>query len=167
LYDAIRKQNENQPVGALQDLQASIAKNDNRAVYRSRLLLDQDKAVRGADLARIYNDLGFEQLGMVTARRSADEDQANYSSHLFLAGNYRNLPNFSTALFSEVLQARVYQPVSVNAVRPDVVNQTSSYNEYTAFFDRPRARAFASAIYGQTDTDLSELFGSNQFLLDT
>jgi Tfp pilus assembly protein PilF len=167
LYDAIRKQNENRPVEALADLQASIARNDNRAVYRSRLLLDQDHAVRTSDLARIYNDLGFDQLGMVTARRSADEDQANYSSHLFLAGNYRNLPNFSTALFSEVLQARVYQPVSVNAVRPDVVNQTASYNEYTALFDRPRARAFASGIYGQTNTDLSELFGSNQFLIDT
>src|SRR5207249_320393 len=72
LYDAIRKQNDNRPVEALADLQASIARNDNRAVYRSRLLLDQDRAVRGSDLARIYNDLGFDHLGLVAARRSAD-----------------------------------------------------------------------------------------------
>src|SRR5262249_20673472 len=158
---AIRKQNENQPVEALQDLQTSIRLNDNRAVYRSRLLLDQDHAVRTSDLARVYNDLGFDQLGLVTARRSADEDQANFSSHNFLAGNYRTVPWFSTALLSEILQARISQPVTVNASRPDVVNQTTSYNEYTALFDRPRWRAFASGVYGRTDTDLSELFGSN------
>src|SRR5207253_6952326 len=37
-YDAIRKQTINKPVEALEDLEKSIALNDNRAVYRSRLL---------------------------------------------------------------------------------------------------------------------------------
>ena len=54
--------------------------------------------------------------------------------------------------------------MSVNRARPDVVNETVSYNEYTALFDRPRARVFASGTYGRTNTDLSELFGTNQFL---
>ncbi|MEA3230385.1 MAG: tetratricopeptide repeat protein, partial [Thermodesulfobacteriota bacterium] len=39
-YDAIRKQSVNRPVEALHGLQKSIELNDNRAVYRSRLLLD-------------------------------------------------------------------------------------------------------------------------------
>lgn len=155
LYDATLLQNDNRPLEALQAMQASIERNDNRAVYRSRLLLDQDTATRASDLARVYNDLGFEQLGMVTARRSADEDQANFSSHLFLSGNYRSSPNFAPAFFSEVLQARIYQPANVNAARPDLVNQTVSFNEYTALFDRPRARAFGGLAYGQTDTDIS------------
>ncbi len=152
LYDAIRKQNENRPAEALQDLRTSIGLNDMRAVYRSRLLLDEDRAVRGTDLARIYNDLGFNRLGMVAARRSADEDQSNYSSHLFLAGSYRNVPDFAPAFLSEVLQARIYQPVSVNAARPDVVNETVTFNEYTALFDRPRARAFGGVTSGITDS---------------
>jgi len=157
LYDAILKQNENRPVEALDDMQESIKRNDRRAVYRSRLLLDQDTAIRSTDIARIYNDLGFEQLGLVTGRRSADENHANFSSHLLLAGNYRIVPNYSPAFLSEVLQARIYQPANVNAARPDVVNETVSYNEYTALFDRPRARAFGGLTYGRTDTDLSEL----------
>jgi Tfp pilus assembly protein PilF len=157
LYDATLLQNDNRPLEALQSMQASIERNDNRAVYRSRLLLDQDTATRSSDLARVYNDLGFDQLGLVTARRSADEDQANFSSHLFLSGNYRNAPNFAPAFFSEVLQARLYQPANVNAARPDLVNQTVSFNEYTALFDRPRARAFGGIEYGRTDTDISEL----------
>jgi tetratricopeptide (TPR) repeat protein len=157
LYDATLLQNDNRPVEALHSMQESIARNDQRAVYRSRLLLDQDIATRASDLARVYNDLGFDQLGLVTARRSADEDQANFSSHLFLAGNYRNVTNFAPAFFSEILQARIYQPANVNASRPDLVNQTVSLNEYTALFDRPRVRAFGGIAYGQTDTDLGNL----------
>jgi tetratricopeptide (TPR) repeat protein len=157
LYDAILQQTYNRPVEALGSLQESIDLNDRRAVYRSRLLLDQDLAVRGADLARIYNDLGFEELGMVTARRSADADQSNYSSHLFLAGNYRNLPGFAPAFLSETLQAQIYQPVSVNAVRPDVVNQSVSYNEYSSLIERPRMRGYVGVTYGQTDTNLGTL----------
>ncbi len=160
LYDAILRQTYNRPVEALKELQQSIELNDQRAVYRSRLLLDEDLAVRSADLAGIYNDLGFDQLGMVTARQSADLDQSSYSSHLFLAGTYRNLPGFASAFLSETLQARIYQPVNVNAVRPDVVNETVSFNEYTALFDRPRMRAFAGARYGSVEDNVDELVPS-------
>jgi tetratricopeptide (TPR) repeat protein len=161
LYDAILLQTENRPVEALENLNKSMVLNDNRAVYRSRLLLDEDQAVRSTDLARIYKDLGFEQLGLVAARRSADEDQANYSSHLFLAGNYRALPGFATSFLSETLQARIYQPVGVNAIRPDSQTGNASFNEYTALFDRPRAQGYVSASYGYTDTNLSSYFPNN------
>ena len=166
LYDAILKQTYNRPVEAMKDLHESVKLNDNRAVYRSRLLLDEDLAVRSADLANIYNDLGFEQLGLVTARRSADRDQSNYSSHLFLAGSYRSLPGFAPAFLSETLQARIYQPVSVNAVRPDVVNESVSFNEYTALFDRPRVRGFVGAAYGKTDTSLDDYFDPGDVCID-
>ena len=125
------------------------------------MLLDQDRAVRGVDLARIYTDLGFNELGLVTARRSADEDQSNYSSHLFLASHYREVPFFAPAYLSEILQARIYQPVGVNAARPDVVAESVSFNEYTALFDRPRVRGFGDFAYQRTDTDLSEVVGRN------
>jgi tetratricopeptide (TPR) repeat protein len=154
LYSAILLQNENRPVEALHDLNGAIERNDNRAVYRSRLLLDEDRAVRGTDLARIYDDLGFDTLGLVAARRSADQDQANFSSHLFLAGNYRELPGFASSFLSETLQARIYQPVGANAARPDVQGGTVAFNEYTALFDRPRFRGFLSGSYGETDTEL-------------
>jgi predicted Zn-dependent protease len=158
LYSAILLQNENRPLEALSDLNAAMQRNDNRAVYRSRLLVDEDRAVRSADLARIYGDLGFQSLGLVAARRSADQDQANYSSHLFLAGNYRDLPGFASSFLSETLQARVYQPVGVNSFRPDSPGGQVGFNEYTALFDRPRARGFVSGTYGYTDTGLGEYF---------
>ena len=64
LYDAIRLQTENRPGEALQAIQKSIELNDNRAIYRSRQGLDQDQAARGTSQARIYDDLGFQQLGV-------------------------------------------------------------------------------------------------------
>ncbi|UCE79854.1 MAG: FecR domain-containing protein, partial [Nitrospiraceae bacterium] len=54
-YDAIQKQTLNRPVEALHDMQKAIELNDNRAIYRSKLLLDEDLAARSAGLARIYS----------------------------------------------------------------------------------------------------------------
>jgi len=161
LYSAILLQTENRPVEALENLNGAIMRNDNRAVYRSRLLLDEDRAVRSTDLARIYTDLGFESLGLVSARLSADQSQSNYSSHLFLAGNYRALPGFASSFLSETLQARIYQPVGVNSVRRDTQGGLVGLNEYTALFDRPRARGYVSGSYGMTDTDLNSYFPGN------
>ena len=86
------KQNINRPVEALHDLQKSIELNDNRAVYRSRLLLDEDLAARSANLGRIYNDLGFQQLALVEGWKSVNTDPANYSAHRFLADSYPPAP---------------------------------------------------------------------------
>ncbi|UCD79562.1 MAG: FecR domain-containing protein, partial [Desulfobacterales bacterium] len=64
-YDAIRKQTINRPVEALHDLQKAKEINKNRAVYRSKLLLDSDEAARSAALARIYSNLGFQKRALV------------------------------------------------------------------------------------------------------
>src|SRR5439155_4507521 len=87
-YDAIRKQSVNRPVEALHDLQRAIELNDNRAVYRSRLLLDDDLAARSANLARIYDDLGFQQLGLVEGWKSVNTDPTSNAAHRFLADSY-------------------------------------------------------------------------------
>ena len=96
-YNAIRLQTINRPVEALHELEKSIELNDNRAVYRSRLLLDEDIAVRETSLARIYNDLGFEQVARVEATKSLNQDPANYSAHRFLSDTYAGLPRHEIA----------------------------------------------------------------------
>src|SRR5262249_36912347 len=53
LYSALLKQQENRINEAVDDLEKSQDLNDNRSVYRSGLLLDQDRAVRSANLAAI------------------------------------------------------------------------------------------------------------------
>lgn len=115
-YDAILKQTQNRPVEALENLQKSIALNDNRAVYRSKLLLDQDQAARGASLAQVYQDLGFQQLAVSEAYSSIERDPGNSAAHRFLSDAYTNLPRHQIAQTSELLQSELRQPLSLDPI---------------------------------------------------
>jgi tetratricopeptide (TPR) repeat protein len=162
-YDAIRKQSVNRPVEALLDLQKAIKLNDNRAVYRSRLLLDQDLAARTAALGRIYNDLGFQQLGLVEGWKSVNTDPSNYSAHRLLADNYAALPRHEIARVSELLQSQLLQPINITPVQPNLGESNllilegagpsdPSFNEFNPLFTRNRLALQASGVFGSNDT---------------
>ena len=163
LYDAIRKQSENRPVEALQDLEKSIGINDDRAIFRSRLLLDEDRAVRTASLARIYDDLGFERLAVIEASKSLSEDPLNHSAHRFLADAYERRQRYEIARVSELLQAQLLQPLNMSPVQPRLaftdLNSLSisgfseaTLNEYSLLFERDRPLLTISAIGGNHST---------------
>lgn len=119
-YDAIRKQTLNRPVEALQDLQKSIELNDNRAVYRSRLMLDEDLAARNTGLGRIFNDLGFQELALRQGWWSLSTDPANFSAHRLLADSYHSRPRYEIARVSELLQSQLLQPLNITPVQPQL-----------------------------------------------
>jgi tetratricopeptide (TPR) repeat protein len=159
LYDAIRKETSNCPVEALHDLQQSIALNDNRAVYRSRLLLDDDLAARSAGLGRIYTDLGFEQLAQAEGSKSLQADPSNYSTHRFLADIYSNIPHHEIARVSELLQSQLLQPLNITPVQPQLSESdmsilegtgpsSASTNEFNPLFLRDRTTLQASGVAG-------------------
>jgi Tfp pilus assembly protein PilF len=178
-YDAIRKQTLNRPVEALQDLQKSIELNDNRAVYRSRMLLDEDLAARSASLARIYSDLGFQQLALVEGWKSVNTDPANYSAHRFLADSYSALPRHEIARTSELLQSQLLQPINLNPIQPQLAESNlailegagpsdPSFNEFNPLFQRNRVALQANGVVGGNDTlgdDLvfSGVYGKGSF----
>ena len=56
-----------------------------RQIYRSDFLLDQDRAVRSANLANIYQSAGMPEVSLREAARAVNDDYANFSAHLFLA----------------------------------------------------------------------------------
>ena len=162
-YDAIHKQTTNRPVEALHDLQKAIELNDNRAVYRSKLLLDEDLAARSASLGRIYSDLGFEQLGLVEGWKSVNTDPSNYSAHRLLADNYAALPRHEIARVSELLQSQLLQPLNITPVQPNLADvnplilegagpSAPSFNEFNPLFTRNRLALQTSAVVGSNDT---------------
>ena len=162
-YDAIRKQTTNRPVEALEDMQTSITLNDNRAVYRSRLLLDEDLAARSASLARIYSDLGFQPLALVEGWRSLNTDPGNFSAHRFLADSYPALPRHEIARVSELLQSQLLQPVNITPLQPHLAQSNlfilsgagpsePSFNEFNPLFNRNRITLQASGIVGGNST---------------
>jgi len=77
------KQQQNQINSAIEDLEESQSKNDNRSLFRSRMLLDQDRAVRSANLASVYRDAGMSEVAIREAARAVTYDYANDSAHLF------------------------------------------------------------------------------------
>ncbi len=167
-YDAIRKQTLNRPVAALQDLQKSIELNDNRAVYRSRLLLDEDLAARSASLGRIYDDLGFEQLALNEGWKSINTDHSNYSGHRFLADSYNGLRRHEIARASELLQSQLLQPLNLTPLQPqlgetDLLVQegagpdTPTFNEFNPLFTRNRIALQASGVVGSNSSHGDEV----------
>jgi len=160
LYDAIMKHAENRPVEAMQDLETSMELNDNRAVYRSQLMLDQDLAARSAGLARIYSDLGFEQRALVEGWESLNDDPSNFSAHRLLADLYSALPRHEQARTSELLQSQLLQPINITPVQPQLAESdlriyegtgpaSPSFNEYGPLFNRNRTNLQASGVWGE------------------
>ena len=166
-YDAIQKQTTNRPVEALQDVEKSIELNDNRAVYRSRLLLDSDLAARSASLGRIYGDLGFQQLGLVEGWKSVNADPSNFSAHRFLADSYSILPRHEVARVSELLQSQMLQPLNMTPIQPRLAESNLlliaaggpsqiSFNEFNPLFNRNGITVQTSGVGGENDTYAGE-----------
>jgi len=162
-YEAIEKQTTNRPVEALNDLEKSIELNDNRAVYRSRLLLDSDLAARSASVARIYSDLGFQQRALVEGWKSVNTDPSDFSGHRFLADSYAALPRHQIARVSELLVSQLLQPINITPIQPRLAESnlfissaegpsSLSFNEFNPLFNRNRIALQASGIAGNNNT---------------
>jgi tetratricopeptide (TPR) repeat protein len=149
LYSSLIKQQENRINEAVRDLETSQALNENRSVYRSRLLLDQDRAVRGVNLATLYEDAGMADVSLREAVRSVNADYANYSAHLFLAGSYNALRDprlvnlrYETPAVNEYLVANLLADARAGTLSPYVTQQ-----EYSKLFERDRFGFSSSTEY--------------------
>jgi tetratricopeptide (TPR) repeat protein len=166
-YDAIAKQTTNRPVEALHDMQQAIELNDNRAVYRSRLLLDADEAARSASLGRIYSDLGFQQLALVEGWKSVNTDPTSFSAHRLLADSYAALPRHEIARVSELLQSQLLQPLNMTPIQPRLAESNLflisaggpaalSFNEFNPLFNRDGVTLQATGLGGENATWAAE-----------
>lgn len=146
-YSAISKYTENKPIEALHELQKARELNDNRAVYRSRFLLDSDEASRSASIAHVYRDLGFERRALVEGWQATNNDPSNSSAHRFLADSYAFMPRHEIARVSELLQAQLLQPLNTTPIQPKLAEsslflfnslgpEVLSFNEFHNLFNR-------------------------------
>ncbi len=170
-YDAIRKQSVNRPVEALHDLEKSIELNHNRAVYRSRLLLDQDLAARNAGLGNIYDNLGFQMQGLAQGWKSVNIDPTNHSAHRLLADLYPAVPRHNIARVSELLQAQLLQPLNTTPLQPLLAENNTlilenagptdlSTNEFSPLFLRNQLTLQLDGIVGSKNTWGNEIIQS-------
>jgi outer membrane receptor protein involved in Fe transport/Tfp pilus assembly protein PilF len=158
LYSALLLRQELKFNDAVRDLEASARLNDNRRVYRSRLLLDEDQAVRSASLATIYQDAGMNEVSTREAARAVASDYGNYSAHRFLAESYNELRDpsqfnlrYNEVWFNELLLANLLAPVGAGNL-----SQTISQQEYSRLFEGNSA-GFTSDFEGRSDGQYREV----------
>jgi Tfp pilus assembly protein PilF len=149
LYSALLNDQANSINPAIDDLEHSAALNDNRALFRSKFLLDQDAAVRSANLALIYEDAGMSDVAAREATKAVENDYANYSAHLFLSESYDALQDpqkanlrFQTPWEDELLVANLLAPVGAGAL-----SQNISQQEYSKLFESDREGISSETSY--------------------
>lgn len=164
LYSALLHQQNNQINAAVRDLEKSQELNDNRSVYRSSLLLDQDRAVRSANLASIYRDAGMTEVGFHEATHAVRTDYANYSAHLFLANSYADLQEsykisrrYEMPAIMEYLTANLLAPVGARSLSRNVSQQ-----EYSKLFEADRLGGVVTTDYSSYGnwTQTGTLYGN-------
>jgi cytochrome c-type biogenesis protein CcmH/NrfG len=147
LYAALVEQKDNDINQAVRDLEKSKQLNDNRRLFRSRMLLDEDQAVRSASLAHIYQDAGVinwnkdipaSDWAVREASRAVNYDYGNYSAHQFLASSYDALRDprqinlrYETPWFSEQLMANLLSPVAAGNL-----SDFSAERPYSPMFEK-------------------------------
>ena len=168
LYSALLNQQDNQINDAIRDLEKSQSLNDNRSVYRSQLLLDQDSAVRSANLAWMYQDDGMFDLSMREAGRAVSTDYANYSAHVFLANSYDQLRDpdwtnlrYETPAVSEYWMANLLAPTSAGWL-----STITSEQPYAKLFDQNRVGIISDTTYLDRGawTEYGAVFGTSDRL---
>jgi len=164
LYSALHLWQENKLNAAIRDLETSSDKNDNRAVFRSRELLDGDRAVRSANLAAIYEDAGLTEVSRHVAERSLSESYANFSGHLFLANSYQAQQDanrfdlrLETARQSELLVANLLAPPGAGNL-----SQVLSQSDRVRFFEQKPFGVSSLTGYGSGGdwSETATVFGS-------
>ena len=158
LYSAIENQKGNRLNRAVKNLEESVRLNDNRRVYRSQLLLDQDRAVRGSNLASIFQNLGLSDVALREATKAVDADYTNSSSHLFLSNVFDELRDprrvslrYETAWANELLLANLFAPVGGGPL-----SQFVSRQEYSKLF---HSDGVGASLLGEWRSD-DEIFAT-------
>jgi Tfp pilus assembly protein PilF len=171
LYSALFEQQQNQINDAIRDLEKSQSLNNNRSVYRSQLLLDQDQAVRSANLAGIYRDAGMFDVSVREAGRAVSSDYGNYSAHLFLANSYDQLrdPTWNNLRFDapasdEFWIANLLAPTGAGWLAPII-----SHEPYNKLFDQNRFGVVSETTYlsrGAWMENADQYYASSSFSYD-
>lgn len=151
MYRAFNKLAENRVVEALFDVEDSISRNDNRAVYRSSLLLDQDSSVRSTSLAEVFQQLGFSRIAQLEAMKSIAMDYTNYGAHRLLSQSYEG-DFYRDTQFTENTVADIMSPLSLNVFQGlNGYASDASLNEYAALFDRDQTRTGLNTSWVSSD----------------
>lgn len=141
LYEALVRYENREAGPAMRSLLGALDRMANRRLFRSQLLLDQDRAVGSANLAAVYADVGWSRAALREAIRAVHEHYGNFSAHRFLADSYAvHLDPRLVSLREEAawgreqLLANLLAPVGAGSLSSQITQQ-----EYSRLFERDGA----------------------------
>ncbi|MGE3308661.1 MAG: FecR domain-containing protein [Limisphaerales bacterium] len=164
LYSGLEYFQSNRLNDAVRDLERAFDLNGNRAIFRSRFLLEQDQATRNADLAALFQTLGLTAPARQLASRAVLEDFSNDAAHLLLARTlqaredplHANL-RYETPRQSELLLANLFAPPGGG----NLSQQLSQQDHLRYFGPQSLAWSSLSTYFSRGDWEhLSTAFGS-------
>ena len=166
LYDAHLLKQQGKLQETLVSLQTSKQLNDNRAVYRSRFLLDNDIAAKNANLTNVYLDLNIEQVAQAQAGLAATQTPTEFANHRAASLAYRQDNNAQVLQKNEATLTRLLQPIGAQALpvgvgQPAIIaygwlspNEIGT-NEYSSLFAK---RGINGSVNGYLGTQQSNGF---------
>jgi tetratricopeptide (TPR) repeat protein len=140
LYRAVILRDLHRPGEALAALEASLARNQGRSVFRSRFLLDQDRAVRNVNLAEAYRDMGLPAWARHRAIAAVRDDPTNSSALAFLSSSFGG-EGRGRIWRRALLRSRLMAPVNANLF--------STFQDETLLFEAPRLSGEVEAGGGE------------------
>ncbi|RJQ54889.1 MAG: hypothetical protein C4530_16610 [Desulfobacteraceae bacterium] len=144
LYESLWLYEIHRPGEAIRSLQTARSLNDNRAVFRSRYLLDQDQAVLMSNVSQIYNQLGFDHASVQEAADALRWNPTNEAAHRRLYFALTFDPAFyQQAADSELLLSKLFVAPTLNGV----VFDEDSLTPYQHMFERPGIDTVISTGY--------------------
>jgi hypothetical protein len=125
-------------------------------------------------VARIYDDLGFNEAGLNAAATALTINPASAAAHRFLSDLYQGEPRHEVARVSELLQAQLLQPLGTYPTQPslpfaDLGTVSTSYagrpsfNEYAPLFAQDGVSLIASGEIGSDWMRADELVATALF----
>ena len=165
-FAALQLAEENRPVSAREALQEALSRNENRAVYRGKALLQQDEAQRTANEIGLNRVLGLDDTARVRASESLARAPNEAVLHRALGDALATLPRSQPTRESEYLQALLRDPLgalptplflaesarSSTSVAPQhgffqaAGAVQTGYNEFGAAFNQSQIRAQLDGI---------------------
>ncbi len=146
LYKGIALTDLNRPGEAIQEINRSIELNDNRAVYRTRLALNRDLAVRNFNLAKSFLQLGLGEWAYRKAVTSVQKDPTNASAYLFLSSAFGASRNRLGSGISALLLYRLLSPANENSYSQGLIGQSTI--DYTPMYEMPYFRVLTQGSIG-------------------
>lgn len=146
LYKGIALTDLNRPGEAIQEINRSIALNDNRAVFRTRLALNRDLAVRNFNLAKAFLQLNLSEWAYRKAVTSVQKDPTNASAYLFLSSAFGASRNRLGSGLSALTLYRLLSPANENSYSQGLIGQSTI--DYTPMYEMPYFRVLTQGSIG-------------------